>query len=732
MRVYLKNKYGGKTPGRDFIAEIPVKGAGKERAAKKAVAGVKKRVMKLLLPFQTAGGKTLLEKTLIFDGGKWRCKIKYPGAADYNIGTSQGSAILEPDINGKAITLLDEKTGIKIRVDEEVAKRYPVAIALIPKLVGQKEFKVLSHFSHLGRIQFEDLPGTGKFRLIIGKSKIKMDLKYDKRTNKFSFERPAEEANLLKEGSPFTLELADALGENKELDKLMTSWENLIEQTPEQYFLHFVKSIPDKFTEMTADYWTRGFKAKDWSGSIPKNYTKGLLQAQKKFILSKLAYDMTGKTSLSDVMTSINTIYTPGVQDLKAARDNFADLNTKNFKKGDEYSEDEYIEKVMKPIMESGQESKDYQHWYQSFVNGTFAEFGLDDFRQGKSFKARDIVKVFAYYTAAVDDVKIDGTNKAIQTTQAVLNDINRIKSSRSVLGAAATPAQLATSTGLPLPTVQHALTIETQMAQRDKYDLAAQYVSYVSGEIARKMRSVDIDTFNIPAPTAWPIDTFAQWNRPGRRTLSPNRFIDARPILKMQRDYITFDKYMVKPPIDRARYSDDQIIMPREDKTMVFPRTPDGRALYVKFRKIAAKQRDPKTYQLTDLEKAFHTEMQDKITKIEAKYPKKKISIGFEDLRDKYQLKYEFTAPPGTATVNFRFGRRVTDAAGKVTFEKPELHTEVENIERILGSNPRTITKGQQERAIKARVKQIIEQTVKADNPNLIRQLSWWDDLWD
>ncbi|MCK4823068.1 hypothetical protein KA005_45325, partial [bacterium] len=212
-RVYLKSEYGGKfKPGEDFIAKIPtVSGAKRNLEVKKAHDSVRRRLLKLMAPLQGTGGQNLVETSLKYNNGRWECAVKLPGAAEFGIKARKTKAILTPHLDGKGV-YIETEGGVAIVLDELVAKEYPVALALIPAVCAQKEYRTLKAFAAVKQIQFRDeKAGDKKFTLLV-KNRIPLKFTYDKTKKKFALDAKDEEA-LLKDPT-FSSGYIKALGDN--------------------------------------------------------------------------------------------------------------------------------------------------------------------------------------------------------------------------------------------------------------------------------------------------------------------------------------------------------------------------------------------------------------------------------------------------------------------------------------------------------------------------------------
>lgn len=719
FKVYTVDKYGGRVPGKTSIGEIPLEGdAAKKLAGEKIYDALVARMDYLLEPLYGAAGKKFDKNSLKFKDGHWGCKVTFPGAPEFGIQSSPADAILEPNANGMGVTVLNVGTGIRINVDHEIAKQFPIGLALIPKLVSQKEFHSLRAFTDVGLLQAKDkTPGDQKFTILIGKKRIEAEVKYtpaekDKTgkittPEKFEF-APGEEAKLLSKDSGFAEEFANALKQNKQMTNTIDSWKNLVKNTPESYFIHLFESIPSWFTEATLQYPLRGFELKDFTGSVPKNYTVGLLDAQRDFVLSKLEYSLDGATSLTDVSDRYNEIFPDALKQFEHQRDAFARLNTQNYKEGKNFDQAAFQEQVMGNIAEIGVESEDFKGWRRTYIAGVYAEFGMDDLREGRSINANKLVKVFDYYAASADDPSIDGTNTSFSITKDVRDWIEKIAAARSKLTVAETPQSLATATSLKLEEVNIALDAEKELKKLHYYNILREHTRDVADKISAVARSMDFKSGNVPAPgsSVWGITKLE--DKLAKYPFSMDTFVEGKERIKMGRDYVTFDKYLKMDETERKAWNEDQIILPRHDAEFVFDTKKDKKLFEIYNKLVPAGKSEFKDIRLTEMEDKFHKRIQYALSKLKEKYPNEFMPAVFQKLEKNFEFFYSTSSSKANdkMTITYKFN------------ENKSLAVEVKNIERNFSArNFKTITRSDQMNAINTAVVRIIERSILDSN---------------
>lgn len=762
-RVYLMNNYndGEETytgnPGGDFITVMPFEGKGREVAAGKVVAAVDARMKELIKPFMSPDGKSLVDKTLTYDSGEWRCKVQYQNAGKFDVVSVPQDAVIEPDITGKAVYLTTKIGGLRIKVDEDLAKQDDMSLVVIPKLVNQKEFHALRILSYAGKLKIEDVAGSKESFILKVGDKIKVKMKYASpkagAPKKFDFESPAEEEALLRDGSGFADELRDALSQDADLKKAFENWKKLIEETDEDYFVNFFRHVPEWFTKATVSHPARGFSLSHFTGSIPKNYTYALLETQKEFLLSKVANSIYSTKTLAGVSDKVDSVFSPAVRAWNDQMLEFSKLTTKKTADGDDWSAEAFNDRVFGQLAEVGIRSNEYKVWYRQFVEEIFTRQGgsWDDIREGKSIKARDVAKVFAHFTSAVDDPEIDGVDFNLVLTT---DDAEKVKIIREIQDAAAgktmADADVFKAANKKNPTlfpkadsakIGEAIALTKQQVLAEKFHYHSNYVNYVAERIFLKINNGDLKSRSVvPGPTSfWEIEPYHVWKQ--NPILARYNFVDKEPPLRMRSDYITLDKYYKLPKKEKEKILKTRrqdIILPREDIDFTLitdPSNPnylaeDAQLLYETFGvKDKAELQDlmkidtvtvggtvklkprhelftrTNKFRLTDTEKLFFETFQNALKKIEKDYPGKTIPEKFTELRNNYSLNmYVDTVTPiaGGAKIGYKFQ------------QNKELADRVKKLEEkwSIGTGKR-MTKSEQVNAVKIEVERILENTV-------------------
>lgn len=753
-RIYMKNDYGDKkynsAPGTKFTL-IPLEGAGMEMAAQDAVGKVDARMKELMKKMNDGKAKKIEDPT--YASGQWKTITKFEGAADLDVNAANVPTIVTVDELGKTLRLDD---------GESTSDKYLERI-VIGKLLDQTEFHALRYFGAVKRLGMSKVQGSndGVFTLLIGKNKsVSVDIQYT--SGRFDFKNPAEKAKIFAPGSEFKEEFKSALGEDEKLLEVTKNWEKAISAAPSDYVKNFVKHIPDIFTRATLDNPFRGLSLDMIDGSVAKNYALSLIEAQKGLILAKLASGIDGSDSLADISKKVGQIYTPNIDKLNNLSNDFTRLTVQHEKDGKNVTDEEFNEAVISKIGEVGIESSDYKTWYGEFTNELFLRYGVNNLRPGNAKKARDVAKVFAYYTAVLDDKSMDGANLSLPVSKEAENYIQRIKDARVALGrtkanptnaelAAEVNAQLAVSNPLSLPNLKdsdvpklEATGVEVE--KNIKYKTYAKYKKLVSDQIFAKLNDVD-EKIVVPSPEDhgfWKIPDYKSWAP--ANTVKLHEAVDTNERIKMNRDYVSLDEYFKMSDAERAT-NKKNVILPRESARFVIrmkkdlsgpiPADVDKAALLKKLLESKANSKDivtPDVFEYTEAETIFKQKMSKVLDKIDKEYGKLGKNIlkdRFSELKDMFNYSASFTrgidkdAAGNTSLVyDYSFEKTVIRNAstGKVVSEwDKQLADEMKNFDaKFASGSAETITKGNQTAYINKQIENFISNVVLSDHGKL------------
>jgi hypothetical protein len=484
-RVYLKSDYGSELkPGVNVLAVIPIAdGPRKTLGLKNAVDGVTRRMEELLAPLQGAGNQNFDKPKWV--NGKWVCKVTLPGAAEYDIRSRKTKAFITVHENGKGL-YIETEGGVAIVLNELVAKEYPAALALVPAVCAQKEFSALKAFAAINQIQFRDrTPGDKKFTLLIGDRKLPLGFTYDKTTKKFTV-NSADEKKML-EDPAFAVGYVAALQKNPTftLNKTAKGLREAINAAPE----NILSFLWNQVTGQTRDPQNDGINIDFMSGSVPDYVSNAIVDTGIYESMQRLRRAVTGATSFSDVSKST----TDQLHDTNAKMQGILSmLRSENRKKSmSKWKREEWMTRVVMPLRASSSISSRYVQEKAQFEYKMYQMMGpmRSDLAKSPHRKAADLVNVYTYYTAHLDDHEF--TYK--DSTGAVKKATVRLDAMTSPKPTGVTPR-------------------DTDPGLRGFY--ITNYLRYVQDKIYNKTKNMD-SLDHIPDGTAtdhWDILEFDRW----------------------------------------------------------------------------------------------------------------------------------------------------------------------------------------------------------------------------
>lgn len=410
-RVYLKPSYqGAEKPGINFIAEIPIEEGSKQiLEVRKAVDGVRGKMLDLLRPLYGTGGRKITDTSLKYEYGQWTCDVSLPGATEFDVNSKPSKAILIPHPEGKRIDLI-VNDDVRITVDEEVNKQYPIGLALIPKIVSQKEFHALKVFSNSSLLRAEDpTPGDSKITLLVGPKNLKLDLSYNKGTKQFTAD-PLQEEKLVQ---AFDLDYINALGEDTHfgLNKNIKDLAALITKSaPENFVSYFFESLFQETLKSPLD----GVNLDLISGSVPDYYALMVLEATKGEAMQKLRRKINTSKNLQEVEESRKSIINVLNAKLLAIKQTLSERSTELAKDGKTWDRDQFETEIIDRIRAANGGSQAYQYARKNFEYMAYSLSlpGLtqkSDLNQNSHLVVGKLMGVYSFYTSYLDNHNFKG-----------------------------------------------------------------------------------------------------------------------------------------------------------------------------------------------------------------------------------------------------------------------------------------------------------------------------------
>ncbi len=411
-RVYLVENYGqtyNSLPGTDFSAEIPADG-GSEKDGKGAIDAVRNRVVDLLRPVSGTGKDDFIKKNLKYENGKWRSKIKFPGVASFDVDAREEEGLIEIYPDGKGVGIIT-KNGVRLNLNEEMAKQNPIEFVLSERIVNQPKFRALKVFSNARQIDASDVDQKDKtLTLLVGKSKLNVKLKYD--GSKFNFVDPADEQKLVQDKA-FAEDYIDSLNNDSlfEFNKTIDGLKKLLKEScPEGFLMFFFKSLAGQ----TARGELSGFNTDVLSGSIPDNFANMVMDSTRNQAFDQLRNKMLGATGLAKVENFRKAALQDTNTELQSIYDSISKENRELLNKGEDWKRMDFMLKVVDRLRGAACVSTQYQ-LQRSDMESMAYKMNLpglaaaSDFNEVSHVAAGKLVNVFTHYTAHLDDRNLDG-----------------------------------------------------------------------------------------------------------------------------------------------------------------------------------------------------------------------------------------------------------------------------------------------------------------------------------
>ena len=291
-----------------------------------------------------------------------------------------------------------------------MAKQNPIEFVLSERIVNQPEFRALKVFSNARRIDASDVNQKDKtLTLLVGKSKLKIKLKYD--GSKFDFADPADEQKLVQDKA-FSEDYIDSLNDDSlfEFNKTIDSLKKLLKEScPEGFLKFFFKSLAGQ----TARGELSGFNTDVLSGSIPDNFANMVLDSTRNQAFDQLRNKMLGATSLGDVESFRKAALQDTNTELQSIYDSISKENRELLNKGEDWKRMDFMLKVVDRLRGAACISTQYQ-LQRSDMEAMAYKMNLpglaaaSDFNEVSHIAAGKLVNVFTYYTAHLDDRNLD------------------------------------------------------------------------------------------------------------------------------------------------------------------------------------------------------------------------------------------------------------------------------------------------------------------------------------
>ncbi len=649
------------------LCKIPFEGSADDQVLKlkNAIIG---RFEKVVESLNKSAKESLNLGPVIYKDGKFTSRLKVEKGS--MLGKEETiDVFLKVSKDGSTVEVYKDKDGeLLLNLDSSGDATKLYGNLVMAGLCQQDNMKPFFFLYKAKKLEFKGKNADGSFNVVAGDSKVEIKFKLDKASGKYVFAEAGAEAKLFSiKNYGFLRELAEnAVKENKEWKREVERFGNVLENVPEDYMMNLFKSAPTWWKEATSYKWFRGFSADQFTGSIPKNYTKAMVGAQAEFLVSGMVANLAGAGSInaaSDVISKDKTVSETAAK-LKRLTNKLSTIKEQRERDGKEITSDDFKKDILADVSKLAIKSNTYALWYEQFSTYIFMKYGKDGLIKGNTEKAAKIVSVFAAYTYKMDIASMDK------------------------------------------------LSVDSK-----DYKKRAAYANYVAEQMFSKLnewsgaKPVAGEMFiDIPdRGPKWEIDEWSEFDKayekdPSKYTVSFEHVAE-KEALKMQKDYVTFDDWLRNKSLLKPG---KELILPRKDCTLKFKNATE----YNRFLGLIG----PYTYtdaqghdvnilisdKYTELELSFRDAIRQELDNIIEEYPDDHLEGQFQKLRyEVYNIAVQdHTAPTSyPATIDFRF-----DALTR-------FHQDVADIEAELGKG--IVTKSYQDKAIKKKVIDIIENRI-------------------
>jgi len=450
---------------------------------------------------------------------------------------------------------------------------------------------------------------------------------------------------------------------------------------PEGYMYNLFKNVPNWWKDATSDRWFRGFKLEQFSGSIPKNYTNAMIDAQAEFLISKTVAGLATGGSLekaAKVMDDDSDIKASAFK-LQRLTQKLSNIKEQNERDGKEMTSDEFKKQILDGASKLAVKSNTYSLWYEAFASSIFMKYGKDGVIPGRVNKAAKIVSVFAAYTYKMDVVGMDRSS---------VDNVD--------------------------------------------YKKRAAYTNYVAERMFMKLNEDKMPDEVPQRGSFWEIDdwgTFSKdWKNPKYATVGvtlkdPEGNNERGEILvetgrlNMRKDFVEFDKWLDDPSLlTRGK----KLILPRKDCSFRI----NTQEQYDEYLLLISEEEEPydhdvilsdgtnekyllgQTSEYTQIEKEFKNSMRKALEKVKDEYGDNCIPEEFDEL-EREVFDFGFKNDPKVGETTFPVTIDFT------TSEYSRFLLEVGYIEAELKGSKIPVTKSIQRKAIEKKVSSLIEKSI-------------------
>ncbi|MDP2642551.1 MAG: hypothetical protein Q8P62_01770 [Candidatus Peregrinibacteria bacterium] len=558
-------------------------------------------------------------------------------------------------------------------------------------LCRQDDMKPFFFLYKAKKLEFkgQNMDADGSFDVLAGDSKVLIKFKLDKATGRYVFAEAGAEAKLFDVNNyGFLRELAEnAVKENTEWKKEVERFGNVLDGIPEGYMYNLFKNVPNWWKDATSDRWFRGFKLEQFSGSIPKNYTNAMIDAQAEFLISKTVAGLATGGSLdkaAKVMDDDSDIKASAFK-LQKLTQKLSNIKEQNQRDGKEMTSEEFKTQILDGASKLAVKSNTYSLWYEAFASSIFMKYGKDGIIPGRVNKAAKIVSVFAAYTYKMDVVGMDRSS---------VDSVD--------------------------------------------YKKRAAYTNYVAERMFMKLNEDKMPDEVPQRGPFWEIDdwgTFSKdWKNPKYATVGVTlkdpegndergEILVETGALKMSKDYVTFDAWLGKSTRQRKKYNKNNVVLSKDtEEHTVGISTDEEYEFYLDLLDNYEHDDTIETIKHTQLQKEFYNALRKGIVKLKGEFvdylpqANSTKATRFQKLQDEsYVLNLETLTPSPSA------GLQTPPFSLKYKIKNNVFWGDTTNLEEELATfarkNNTVITESIQRKFITEKVKKILSDRIAGED---------------
>lgn len=651
------------------LTEIPFEGNANDQAdkLKQSIIGKFKDVV---VEVNKSASKDLKLGDITYKDGKFVTDLKVmPNSL---LGTAKTMKVfLKVSKDGSTVEVYEENGELLLNLDSSGDTKKLYGNLVMAGLGQQADMSPFFFLYKAKKLEFKGQNNDPEksFTVIAGDNKVEIRFKLDAKTGKYVLAKGEEKKIFSESNYPFLREIAEnAVKENKDLKEATEKFTKILYGVPEEYMVNLFQNVPNWWKGATSHKWWRGFSLDQFTGSIPKNYTKAMVDAQAEFLISGMTAEIAKGGTLDKASKAVDNkgAINDMVAKLEEISKKLSNIEHVKKTKGEAFAAEEFRQEILSGVSNIAIKSKTYGLWYEQFSTQIFMEYGKDDLFKERTDRAGKILSVYASYTHDLDNPKLDKDQNG---------NMRRVDD--------------------PL------------------YKKHAAYANYVAEGMFAKMNEGELPQ-EVPVQSSyWEIMTWTEFGK--KYDADPSKYetsfehVAEKEALKMSSDYIEFDAWLNNP---NSKLPVSMLFRTRK-APLVFTVRKGNNADRIKLDKLKSLIGDGKNVEkmaLPETFKFFHSRMQESLRELkDGGYGEP--TAKFDELIDtNYATRYKVEivdVPPDSKQITIRVNED----------KKSYLYEEVEKLEAKMITAGRSLTKSEQEKMINERISEIVETTILNEN---------------